>query len=137
MTTECIEPWRWVARTGVFPAMTDAELLALRDGLLADDSRLIQGDSIRPVALHRNYGRRCEGGCLIAYPGMATGRRATVARVEERFSDIFHTAAAVLGDESSVRELAWWWDSTPRAEAVPLALEEVELALAGRKGVML
>lgn len=143
---EILESWRQVWRNGFVPILPRAGLEALRNALIADDPRLMQGCTTSPPPLMCVQDWPCEGGCLLGFIGaavsggfadeMPTGKQtnrnaATVGTVEEFFARCCFEADQRLGEPAACRWLLNFWDDTPRTEAFRELLGEVELALAG------
>jgi len=133
---ESTQPWFRVFVDGFAPNMSAAELEALRDGLLADDSRILQGTTTNPLPLLCVSEWPCEGACPFAYVEMAMqdamGMQATVGECEQRFAQLCYGADALLGDRSGCRHLLNWIDSTPRAEMIRNLLAAVNGVLESR-----
>lgn len=126
-----MESWRKVWRV-VAPQLSTQGLLALRNALQTDDSRLLQGATTSPPPLQCTQDWPCEAACLIAYPSWQGDSLEYVADVEERFAQICYDTDQALGEPAGCRWLMNWFDETPRQEMIAQLLPEVELALAQR-----
>lgn len=128
-----LEPWVMVFRTSLAPLLSERALVALRDGLANDDARLIQGMTLTPCdGIASQYNWSVDGACLIGYAGWKGDGVDRVAELHEFFFTMCQQIDARIGEPTGVRHLTTWWDATPRAEAVPLLLAEVERSLAER-----
>ena len=128
------ESWRVVFRQGLVPVLSDKALAALRDGLANDDPALLQGQTTDPEPRSYVLDWPCYGGCAISFAGMRGEGLGTVGEVEEFFARACFEIDTRLGP-ASCRWFLNFWDETPRAEAVPVLLAEVELAIEKRKAV--
>lgn len=127
--------WQQVWREGIAPQFDRSQLLALRDALRADDVRLLQGATTEPPPLLCVQDWECKGGCVISYAGVQTlggFGTATVGAAEQFFAEACHECGQLIGVPAAERHFLNWWDDTPRAQAVPELLAEVERALAGK-----
>lgn len=124
------ESWRHVWRRGFAPQLSLRQLDALRQGLEADDPRLMQACTTSPPPLECVSDWPCEGACLIGYCGWQGDGLATVAEVEEYFARACYECDQLLGEPAACRWLLDWYDATPREEMRRELLAEVELAIA-------
>ncbi len=140
-----------VWQRGVLPQMTTRQLEVLRDALVSDDNRLLQGATTSPPPLLCVQDWPCEGGCLIAFPyafedGDSPEPRAswaegvavlaspkTVGEVEQHFAEVCWAADQAIGEPAVIRELINWFDETPREVMRRELLTEVTAGLAARK----
>lgn len=125
--------WKYVWRNGFSKVMSKQALEALRDGLQANDPRLIQGATTSPPPLMCVADWPCEGGCLIAFSGWQGEGKAKVGEVEEYFAEICFNADLSLGQPAACRWLLNWYDDTDRSEMIRELLPEVELAIAQKE----
>lgn len=125
-----MEPWRKVWREGLAPVISSAGLFALRDALRADDPRLIQGDTTRP--LRDTEHRLIVGAGAIAFCGWQGNGLEVVKDVSKYFVQICCDADARLGEEKAVYAFIEWYDETPRDTMRRELLSEVERELARR-----
>jgi hypothetical protein len=128
-----VESWRRVFREGLEPVVSTAGLRALRQALLTDDSRLIQGATTTPPPLRCVENWPVEAACMTAYCFWKGDGLETVAEVEEAFARAAFEIDKHLGEPAGCRHLFNWFDSTPRAEMIANLLPEVEKALAVRE----
>jgi len=124
-----MESWRHAWRQGFLPQFELHHLLVLRDALRADDWRLGQGFTTKPPPLACVQDWSCEEACPVAWCGWRGDRLRDVAEVEEFFARTCFRADELLGEAAGCRWFLNFWDDTPREEAVPALLAEVELAL--------
>lgn len=124
-----MDSWRYVWRNGFAKVMSQAALTELRDGLKANDPRLMQGTTTSPPPLMCVADWPCEGGCAIAYSGWLGEGNQTVGKVEEYFAKMCFDCDQVLGEPASCRWFLNWFDDTDRDTMIRELLAEVELAL--------
>jgi hypothetical protein len=124
-----MESWRTVWRDGFAKVLSLRGLLALRDALVADDKRLIQGTTMTPppMACVRDF--QVEAACAIGLCGWQGEKLGTVGEVEEQFAKACFEADSQLGEEAACRWFLNWFDDTPRPEMIRELLPEVELAI--------
>ncbi len=125
--------WQQVWREGIAPQLDRDQLLALAEALRTNDERLLQGSTTQPPPLRAVQDWPCEGGCVIAFAHVETcggWGAAKVGDIEERFAAVCCECGVRMGMPAAERFLLNWWDDTPRAQAVPALLAEVELSLA-------
>jgi hypothetical protein len=127
-----MESWRKVWRDGLAPHLSAAGLEALRQALMADDERLIQGATTVPPPLMSVQDWPVEAACVLGYCGWQGDGLATVGEVEEYFAKMCFEADKALGEPASCRWFLNWFDETPRPEAVRELLAEVNRTLAER-----
>ena len=128
------EPWLRVFVDGFAPNMTDDELNAIRDGLVNNDHRILQGATTDPVPLPCVHDWPCNGSCPVGFAKLGTNPEATVGEVESFFADKCYSCDRILGEPAACRFFLNWWDDTPRDEARLSLLEAVDDALAKRQG---
>lgn len=127
-----MESWRLVWRDGFVPVLSTTGLMALRDALLSDDSRLTQGSTTTPPPLMCVQEWPVEAACALGFCGWQGDELNTVGEVEEHFAKCCFEADQRLGEPAACRWFLNWFDDTPRAEMRRELLAEVELALAER-----
>ncbi len=128
------DTWQTAFRVGIAPQLTTPGLLALRQALVLDDSTLLQGETSLPNC-PPPQDWPCEAACPIGYCGWVGEHLETVDQVEDYFAEVTFAADRALGGSLGQAGSRWvvnFWDETPRAEAVPALLAEVELALSRR-----
>lgn len=128
-----MDRWRKVWRDGIAPQLSDRGLEALRQGLLSDDERLLQGATTTTPPLQCVQDWPVEGACALGYCGWKGNELGTVAEVEEFFARTCFEVDQALGEPAACRWFLNWFDETPREEMRALLLTEVERALAERK----
>jgi len=126
-----MESWKLVWREGFAPQMTEKQLDALREALVTDDVRLIQGATSSPPPLACMADWPCEGACGVSFLGWMGLALKTVGEVEEFFAKACFEADRRLGEPAACRWFLNWFDDTPRAQMRAELLAEVEVALAG------
>ena len=127
-----MESWRLVWRDGFVPVLSTSALRALRDALVNDDPRLVQGCTTTPPPLMCVQDWPVEAACALGYCGWQGDDRATVGLVEDYFSRACFEADQRLGEPAACRWFINWFDDTPRNVIRAELLVEVELALRGR-----
>jgi hypothetical protein len=125
-----MESWRKSFREGFVPHLSIAGLEALRNALIKDDARLVQGATTTPPPLQCVQDWPVEAACGVGYCGWQGDGLATVAEVEEFFAQMCFVADQNLGEPAGCRWFLNWFDETPRGEMRRLLLPEVERALA-------
>lgn len=110
------ESWRDVFVNGFAPLMSDKELIALRDALIKDDNRLVQGATTSPPPLHCVLDWPVEAACGIGFCGWQGKGLETVGEVEEYFAKICFEADKLLQEPSACRWFLNWFDDSPREE---------------------
>lgn len=124
-----MESWRYVWRNATSKVMSKRALEALRDGLKANDPRLIQGATTCPPPLMCVQDWPCEGACPLGYSGWQGEDKNKVGDVEEYFAKMCFDSDEILGYPAACRFLLNWFDDTPRDEMIRELLPEVEIAL--------
>ncbi len=128
------EQWKLVWRMGFAPLLPTRGLVALREALLAEDTRLIQGATIEPPPLWAVQDWPVEAACGIGFCGWQSGEGLdTVAEVEEFFARACFEADQLIGEPAACRFFLNFWDETPWKELVQLFLPELEKELDKRK----
>jgi hypothetical protein len=128
-----MESWRIVWREGVAPQLSVAGLEALRQALIEDDKRLIQGATTTPPPLQCMQDCGIEGACAVGFAAWRGEGMETVGEVEEFFARVCFETDGRLGEPTACRRFLNWFDDTPRAEVRRLLLEEVDRTLARRR----
>jgi len=129
-----MEAWRKVWREGLAPQLSINALTALKQALLADDPRLLQGATTSPPPLQCVQEWAVEAACALGYCGWQGERLGTVAEVESYFARMCFEADQRLGDAAMVRWFLNWFDDTPRPEMRRQLLVEVNRELDRRLG---
>jgi hypothetical protein len=128
-----MESWRKVWREGVVPLLSTESLDALRQGLVNDDARLIQGATTTPPPLQCVQDWPVEAACGLGYCGWQGEGLETVAEVEEFFAKMCFEIDRNLGEPAGCRWFLNWFDETPRDAMREQLLAEVNRALALRR----
>jgi hypothetical protein len=113
----------------VEPLVSVEGLVALRQALVTDDGRLLQGATTTPPPLACVQDWPVEGACALGYCGWVGDGLETVAEVEEFFARMCFEIDQRLGEPAGCRWFLNWFDETPRDEMRELLLAEVERAL--------
>lgn len=132
---EAKERWRHVWRAGMAPQFSVPALQALRQALLTDDTRLLQGATTSPPPLQCVQEWPVEAACATGYCGWQGEGLGTVAEVENYFARVCFETDQRLGDSAMVRHFLNWYDDTPRPEMRRQLLAEVDRELELRKEV--
>jgi hypothetical protein len=127
-----MESWRKVWREALALQLSSQALQALRDGLIHDDPRLLQGATTSPPPLECVANWPVEAACGLGYCGWKGEKLETVADVEEYFAKVCFEADHRLGQSASVRWFLNWFDETPHEEMRRDLLAEVNRTLAQR-----
>jgi hypothetical protein len=127
-----MESWRKVWREGLVPLLSTEGLEALRQALVTDDSRLLQGATTTPPPLQCVQDWPVEGACALGYCGWQGDGLETVAEVEEFFARMCFEIDQRLGEPAGCRWFLNWFDETPRDEMRAHLLAEVSRAIARR-----
>ena len=122
-----MERWRQVFRDGIVPHLSEVHLEALRGGLVKDDWRLRQGQTLWVVG-----GFRILQACAVGYAAWQGASLERAADVERFFRRLREAVNIALGDPAAFDDFTDWFDSTQRHIAWPLLLAEVNRALAAR-----
>jgi hypothetical protein len=130
-----MESWRMVWREGFAPVLSTAGLQALRQALLADDPRLLQGATTSPPPLMCVQEWPVEGCCGLGWCGWHGEGLETVGEVEEFFARCCFEADQRLGEPAACRWFLNWFDDTPRDVMRRELLAEVNRVLAERVAV--
>lgn len=127
-----MESWRKVWREGLEPQLATQGLEALRQALIHDDPRLVQGATTSPPPLQCVQDWPLEGACALGFCGWRGEGLNTVGEVEEFFARVCFEVDQVLGEPAACRWFLNWFDDTPRDEMRRLLLAEVNRAVAHR-----
>lgn len=130
-----LESWRLVWRNGFVPVLSTENLSALRNALVTDDPKLLQGQTTNPPPLMCVQDWPCEGGCALGYMGACQYGgfgNAKVKDAETFFAAACWDADTQLGEPAGCRHFLNWFDDTPRDEMRAELLAEVDLALTER-----
>ncbi len=127
-----MESWRLVWHEGFVPGLSTAGLEALREALLTDDPRLIQGSTTMPPPLMCVSDWPVEAACALGYCAWHGNGLETVGEVEEFFARVCFEADQRLGEPAACRWFLNWFDDAPRDEMRRELLAEVEKALVER-----
>lgn len=128
-----IEKWKAVWRDAIAPQLSTAGLRALREALLTDNLRLLQGSTTQPLPLTSFRDFEVEGACAIGYCGWIGDGLRLVSDVEEYFAKVCHETDVALDEPAGCRWFLNWADQTPRDEMRRKLLSEVESVLAARQ----
>ena len=115
-----------VLRDGVFPQLTDEQLVKLLTALETDDIRLVQGCTTRPPPQQCVKDWPCEAACVLGFCGWGGDESKTVGDVEQYFAEVCFEADRLLGEPAAVRHFLNWVDDAPRGEMRRLLLKEVK-----------
>ena len=127
-----METWRKVWRNGIAVQLTMAGLEALRQALLSDNNRLLQGATTSPPPLSCVQDWAVEGACPIGFCGWKGDGMKTVGEVEHYFARVCFRIDELLGEPAACRYFLNFWDESPRAEMRGELLSEVGLELERR-----
>ncbi len=128
-----MESWRKVWRDGLMPLLTTHSLSVLRDALIDDDERLLQGATTAPPPLETLSACAVEAACVLGFCGWQAEGLETVGEVEEFFARHCFEIDQRLGEPAGCRWFLNWFDQTPRAVMRANLLPEVQRALALRQ----
>jgi hypothetical protein len=125
--------WKKCWRYGYVPQLSTHSLEVLRDALMKDDSRLIQGATTSPPPLQCVQDWPVEKACAVSFAGWQGEDLTTVAEVDEFFARSAFECDRRLGEPAGCRWFLNWFDETPRAEMCRRLLKEVRYNLAQRQ----
>ncbi len=128
-----LEQWRKVWRKGFAPVINTSALNAVREALIGDDPRLIQGGTTTPPPLMCVQDWPVEAACALGFCGWQGEDLTTVGEVEEYFARLCFEADQRLGEPAACRWFLNWFDDTPRDTMRKELLSEVDLVLASRQ----
>jgi hypothetical protein len=112
--------WRAIAQVLSIQALD-----ALRNALLSDDKRLLQGVTSDPPALQCLAGCPIKGGCAITFAGWQGEGLRTVADADEFFAKTCFAVDTALGEPAACRYFLNEYDSWDRQEMRRLLTPEV------------
>jgi hypothetical protein len=130
-----MEPWRNTWRVGLAPLLSLEQLRVLRQGLLNNDPRIIQGATTEPPpiqALQDWEVEKCDALCFgFAFEGVGADAKSdkTVAEVEEWFARSCFQIDQALGEPAGCRHFLNWWDEKPRELVFEELLLEVTVLI--------
>jgi hypothetical protein len=127
-----MESWRKVWRNGLAPELSTAGLQALKQALISDDERLIQGATITPPPMQCVLDWPVEGACVIGYSAWQGDGLKTVGEVEQAFAEACFNADRRMDEPAVVRYFLSAFDDWPREEMRKNLLPEVERELESR-----
>lgn len=130
-----MESWRRVFKEGFAPQCSTAELVALRDALVADDPHILQGATTSPPPLMCVRDWPVEDACPWAWVGAYRHggiKAATVAETEEEFSIFCQGCDLLLGEPASSRWFLNAWDDGKRDTMRRAVIEEINTILEAR-----
>jgi hypothetical protein len=130
-----METWQSVWRKGLAPRLSTCGLDALRQALLRDDGRLMQGATTSPPPLESLQDAPVEAACALGYCVWQGDGKDTVAEVNMTFEKICAAADEVVGEATACRLFLNWFDDTPRPLMRRQLLREVNRVLVGRRKV--
>ncbi len=128
-----MELWRRVFREGFCPQLSTPGLEALRQALLSDDERLLQGATTSPPPMACALDWPVEGACAVSLCGWQGDGIGTVGELEEYFGRVCVACDEVGGEPAWGRFFLNHFDEVPREQMRSELLEEVELELQRRK----
>jgi hypothetical protein len=112
--------------------LSTRSLEVLREALIRDDARLLQGATTTPPPLQCTQDWPVEAACVLGYCGWVGENLETVAEVEEFFARMCFETDQRLGEPAGVRWFLNWFDDTPRDEMRRALLAEVQRDLLRR-----
>jgi hypothetical protein len=132
-----MSPWQQAFHKGFAPLLSDAELIALKAGLISNDPALLQRQTTRPTVTddHTRDDELVTGACPVAYSvWKGSPGEWDVLSLEQAFLSLCCYSDDSLRDlPMGYREFLVWWDTANRRDAVPLLLKEVNAVLKSRK----
>ncbi len=124
-----MESWRIIWRRGISPLLTWEHLTVLRQALLIDDPRLLQGATTIPPPMTIVASNPCEAADPIGFCHWIADGQENVADVEEFFARVCFECDQRIQEPAACRWFINFWDESPREEARALLLGEVARAL--------
>lgn len=124
------QSWKEVWRKGIGPLLNRKELEALRDALVNDDPRLIQGATTTPPPLQYVQDWPTEAACALGYCGWQGDGLTLVKDVEEFFARKCWETDQALGEPAAIRWFLNTYDDWPRDEMRREMIIEVQRSLA-------
>jgi hypothetical protein len=117
-----LEAWRRVWRQGIALSLSTPGLLALRQALVTNDPRLVQGYTAFPVA-NAEGSAPPAAACPLGFAGWQGDGLETIDAIEEAFARTCLEADQRLNEPAAARWFIGWVDETPleivRAELLP------------------
>jgi hypothetical protein len=126
-----MESWRDCWRRGVAPLLSTKGLEALRQALVNDDRRLLQGVTTEPPLFQCVQDWPVRAACPLGFCGWAEGLT-TVAEVTEYFARMCFEIDQQMGEPAACRWFLNAWDDTPRELVRKELLAEVLRSLGER-----
>jgi hypothetical protein len=127
-----LQAWQRCWRDGIVPQLSTRALQALRQGLLCDDKRILQGATCSPAPLACVADWEPEAADAISYALWLGDGYGTIGQLEDQFALVCMRASETLGEPTGCRYFLSWWDEQPRDVARQQLLIECDLALIGR-----
>lgn len=124
-----MHPWQKIFRQGIGPLLPLEGLRALRQALVADDARLIQGATTSPPPLQCLQDCPVEGTCPLVFCGWQGNGLETVKELENFYAELCCQCDERMREPAACRWLVNWIDDTPRPVMRAALLEEVEAEL--------
>lgn len=122
--------WQEVWHKGFVPCLTIEGLNALRDAILKNDHRLIQGRTVQPPCV---LDLPVEGACAIGYSlWMGCAEEPDNIRVDELFGKACFACDEALGEKAACRHFLNQFDEWTRDDMRRELLPEVEKAIASK-----
>ena len=110
-----MDKWKEVFVKGFAPVIKTEGLLALKQALVVDDPKLIQGATTSPPPMTCVQDWPCEAACGIGYCGWQGDGLHIVCDVEEYFAKVCFQADQFLGEPAGCRHFLNWFDDSPRS----------------------
>src|SRR5262245_49936948 len=110
-----MECWRKVWRDGFAPLLSTAGLQALRQALIEDDDRLLQGVTTSPPTTSV-HDRPVEGTCAVGYTAWHGEGLESIGEIERHFAESCREADRRLGEAGACRYFLNWFDDAPREQ---------------------
>lgn len=127
-----MEAWQKTWREGFAPQLDMAQLSTLREALVNNDPRLIQGTTTSPPAMMCVQDWPTEAACALGlcaaklFGGLGTAK---IRDVEEQFALMCASADVRLNEAAACRYFLNFFDQTPRDRMRGLLLAEIDLEL--------
>jgi hypothetical protein len=122
-----MEKWRRVWRDGIVPNVDTQGLETLREFLVSDSPRLVQGVISVPPNVPGSCDMAPVAACAIGVCGMHLCQ--TTLAMQRHFSHICDAADSEFEESASTRYFLAWFDDAPREVMRREMLSEVALAL--------
>lgn len=124
-----MQSWQLAWHEGFVPGLTVAGLEKLKAAIIADDPRLIQRATVKPMPILCSENLPVEAACALGYCGWQGESLSKINEVEEFFVKAYFDADQRLYNPGACRQFLIWFDTTPHDQMRKLLLPEVELAL--------